>query len=268
MLVAGGDLLDARRRGRAAARAPAHARGRRRGAGAAGGGARRARRAHERAHRQPPPAGDRRHRPDERALHVRHDRPAEGLHALPPLRPAAWPRALIAALELRADDVLYCPFPLYHVDAAYLTVLPALVLGAHARRSARAFSVSRFWDEVDDFGATVFDFMGSTLTLLRSRRSAPGDARQSRPPRLGRADAGVPRGRSSAASASALVRAATGSTDGGMVALRVAATRHEPAGSCGRPHAALRRAHRRRRRGRGAGRRGRRDRCRATRAGR
>jgi crotonobetaine/carnitine-CoA ligase len=35
-------------------------------------------------------------------------------------------------LGLRADDCLYCPFPLYHVDAAFLTVAPALVLGARA----------------------------------------------------------------------------------------------------------------------------------------
>ena len=39
---------------------------------------------------------------------------------------------LIEHYELREDDVLYCPFPLFHLDALVLTVLPALVLGTTA----------------------------------------------------------------------------------------------------------------------------------------
>ena len=62
-------------------------------------------------------------------------------------------------------DVLYCPFPLFHIDATVLTVGPALVLGATAAIGER-FSVSGFWPEVRQFGATVFDFMGATLTML------------------------------------------------------------------------------------------------------
>ena len=63
------------------------------------------------------------------------------------------------------------PFPLFHLDAAVLTVVPALVLGTTAAIGQR-FSVSGFWDDVRAFGATVFDFMGATLTMLH--KSEPG----------------------------------------------------------------------------------------------
>ena len=68
-------------------------------------------------------------------------------------------------LELCETDVLYSPFPLYHIDAATLTVLAAATIGATAAIGVR-FSASRFWQEVRDFGATVFNFMGATLTIL------------------------------------------------------------------------------------------------------
>ena len=82
---------------------------------------------------------------------------------------------LIEHCELRDDDVLYCPFPLFHLDALVLTVMPALVLGTTAALGTR-FSASGFWDEVRAFGATVFDFMGATLAMLHKRPAAPADA--------------------------------------------------------------------------------------------
>lgn len=81
---------------------------------------------------------------------------------------------MIEHLGLRGDDVLYCPFPLFHIDATVLTVGPALVLGATAAIGER-FSVSGFWPEVRRFGATVFDFMGATLTMLHKHEPAPND---------------------------------------------------------------------------------------------
>lgn len=71
---------------------------------------------------------------------------------------------LIEGCGLRGDDVLYCPFPLFHLDATALTVIPAILLGATAALSVR-FSVSRFWEEIRSSGATVYDFMGATLAL-------------------------------------------------------------------------------------------------------
>jgi crotonobetaine/carnitine-CoA ligase len=64
-----------------------------------------------------------------------------------------------------SSDVFYSPFPLYHIDALAITVTPAIYHATTAAIGAR-FSVRRFWDEIRRSGATVFDFMGSTLALL------------------------------------------------------------------------------------------------------
>ena len=82
---------------------------------------------------------------------------------------------MIEHFELRSDDVLYSPFPLFHLDASVLTVMPALVLGTTAAIGDR-FSASGFWNEVRRVGATVFDFMGATLTMLHKRPPALDDA--------------------------------------------------------------------------------------------
>ena len=81
---------------------------------------------------------------------------------------------MIEHFGLRSDDVLYSPFPLFHLDASVMTVMPALVLGTTAAIGGR-FSASGFWAEVRRFRATVFDFMGATLTMLHKRPPAPDD---------------------------------------------------------------------------------------------
>ncbi|MCU1368221.1 MAG: hypothetical protein JWN39_3860, partial [Ilumatobacteraceae bacterium] len=82
---------------------------------------------------------------------------------------------MVEHLGLRDDDVLYCPFPLFHLDGAVLTVMPAMLLGATAAIGER-FSASGFWSEVDALGATVFDFMGATLTMLHKAPPRASDA--------------------------------------------------------------------------------------------
>jgi crotonobetaine/carnitine-CoA ligase len=138
---------------------------------------------------------------------------------------------LSSSIGLRADDCLYCPFPLYHVDAAFLTVAPALVLGARAA-IGRRFSASGFWDEVREFDATVFDFMGATLTILWKRDPAENDA--DNPVRLAW---GVPmpswrRGFEQRFGLE-LVHG-YGLTDGGMPCWEEPGA-NEPHGSCGKP---------------------------------
>ena len=83
-------------------------------------------------------------------------------------------RLTIEGLGLRPDDVLYCPYPMYHLDAAVMTLAPALLLRGVAAIGER-FSVSRYWDEMRAFRATVFDFMGATLTLLWKQPPSPRD---------------------------------------------------------------------------------------------
>ncbi|WP_169813145.1 AMP-binding protein [Nocardia jejuensis] len=88
----------------------------------------------------------------------------------------------IEQLKLSPTDVLFCPFPLFHADAAIFTVAPALILGATAALVER-FSVRRFWDQIRHYHATVFDFMGATLTMLHKQHPAPDDL--DNPARLG-----------------------------------------------------------------------------------
>lgn len=83
-------------------------------------------------------------------------------------------RGFIKGLELRPDDVLYCPYPMFHLDATVLTIAPALLLRGVAALGER-FSVSRYWDEVRALQATVFDFMGATITMLWKQAPSPGD---------------------------------------------------------------------------------------------
>ncbi|RDW58877.1 hypothetical protein BP6252_13353 [Coleophoma cylindrospora] len=71
----------------------------------------------------------------------------------------------VTAFKIVPEDVLYCPFPLFHADATALTTVPALLTGCTAALSVR-FSVSKFWDEIRETGSTIYDFMGATLALL------------------------------------------------------------------------------------------------------
>jgi crotonobetaine/carnitine-CoA ligase len=71
----------------------------------------------------------------------------------------------VTHLGITSTDVLYAPFPLFHIDAATLTVVAALTVGGTAA-IGRRFSASRFWDEARAFDATVFNFLGATLTIL------------------------------------------------------------------------------------------------------
>lgn len=80
----------------------------------------------------------------------------------------------VTNLRLKSTDVLYTPFPLFHIDAATLTVGAALVAGATAALSSR-FSASKFWDEIRGYRATVFNFMGATANILWKQPPTPAD---------------------------------------------------------------------------------------------
>jgi crotonobetaine/carnitine-CoA ligase len=81
-----------------------------------------------------------------------------------------------------SSDRFYCPLPLHHMDGLAMTLVPAIYHRTTAAVGKR-FSVRRFWDEVREFEATVFDFLGSTLTMLWKQPPCPDDA--DNPARLG-----------------------------------------------------------------------------------
>ena len=139
---------------------------------------------------------------------------------------------MIENLRLRRDDVLYCPFPMFHIDATVLTVVPAMLLATTAAIGDR-FSASGFWDEIRAAGATVFDFMGATLDHAAQAAAVARRRRQSRSAGLGRARARSSPPSSRSASACSLVEL-YGSTDAGVPIYHpVDEPRRQ--GSCGRP---------------------------------
>jgi hypothetical protein len=79
-----------------------------------------------------------------------------------------------AGVAQRRCPVMPLPNPLFHLDAAVMTVAPALLLRAVAAIGER-FSASRDWDEMRALQATVFDFMGATLTMLWRQPPNPRD---------------------------------------------------------------------------------------------
>ena len=80
----------------------------------------------------------------------------------------------LASMKLRKDDVLYVSLPLYHNNA--LTVSMAAVLGAGACIAiSRKFSVSKFWDEIRDHGATAFCYIGELCRYLLNTPASDND---------------------------------------------------------------------------------------------
>jgi fatty-acyl-CoA synthase len=80
-----------------------------------------------------------------------------------------WLRALAGfsglGVRLRGNDTLYCALPIYHNNA--LTVALSSVIDAGATLAlGRTFSVSRFWDEVRQMGATAFIYIGELCRYL------------------------------------------------------------------------------------------------------
>ncbi|TXH02901.1 MAG: long-chain-acyl-CoA synthetase [Nevskiaceae bacterium] len=77
-------------------------------------------------------------------------------------------------LRMKADDVLYCPLPLYHNNA--LTVSWSSVLGAGATLAlGRKFSASKFWDEIRRYDATAFCYIGELCRYLLNRPETARD---------------------------------------------------------------------------------------------
>ena len=68
-------------------------------------------------------------------------------------------------MEYRPDDRLLNFFPLYHQNARYTGVVPAIQAGASIRLE-RKLSTSNFWKTVDADGITAFNYLGSVLRLI------------------------------------------------------------------------------------------------------
>ena len=74
----------------------------------------------------------------------------------------------------RADDVLYTSLPLFHINAQAHTALPAIRQNATMAIGA-SFSASRFWQEIRDHDATIFNSLAAMIPILCKQPPSPDD---------------------------------------------------------------------------------------------
>ncbi len=91
-------------------------------------------------------------------------------------RSALWnSRAWIDILSLGEDDIAYSMFPLFHVTARSSIMGSSLWAGARVVLRD-GFTLSGFWDDVRESGATYFAYMGAIIHLLHGREPRADDA--------------------------------------------------------------------------------------------
>jgi carnitine-CoA ligase len=72
------------------------------------------------------------------------------------------------------DDVLYSSLPLFHINAQAHTVLPAIHCNA-TFALGESFSASRFWDEIRQHRATIFNSLAAMIPILCKQPPRPDD---------------------------------------------------------------------------------------------
>ncbi len=82
--------------------------------------------------------------------------------------------SVIARLLTGRKDVAYTCYPLFHANALFLTVIPALHCGGKVALGER-FSASRFWEEIRRYGATTFNGLGAVMPILMKQPRRPSD---------------------------------------------------------------------------------------------
>ncbi len=76
------------------------------------------------------------------------------------------------AWQRGADDVVWTPLPLFHLNAIAICVVGTLIIGGRAS-IARKFSVSGFWPEIQRTGATMASMLGSLAILIANAEDHP-----------------------------------------------------------------------------------------------
>ena len=82
--------------------------------------------------------------------------------------------SIMSRFFLNGDDAYYTCYPLFHANALFLTVTPALHAGCRVVLGER-FSASRFWDELRGGGATIFNGLGAVMPILMKQPERPND---------------------------------------------------------------------------------------------
>ncbi|UZJ77772.1 ATP-dependent acyl-CoA ligase [Fictibacillus sp. KU28468] len=77
-------------------------------------------------------------------------------------------------IQATSDDILFTSLPLFHINAQAHTVMGAIAQNATIALGKR-FSASRFWDEIRDHRATIFNSLGSMIPILCKQPERPND---------------------------------------------------------------------------------------------
>jgi crotonobetaine/carnitine-CoA ligase len=78
----------------------------------------------------------------------------------------------LAELLLSSDTVYYTALPLFHGNALFITTTETLIVGGTMALSKR-FSASRFWDEIYQSKATLFNTIGAIIPILMKQPEHP-----------------------------------------------------------------------------------------------
>jgi crotonobetaine/carnitine-CoA ligase len=82
--------------------------------------------------------------------------------------------SLMARFFLNKDDAYFTCYPLFHANALFLTVTPALHAGCRVVLGER-FSASRFWDDLRRYDVTTFNGLGAVMPILMKQPPRPDD---------------------------------------------------------------------------------------------
>lgn len=86
-------------------------------------------------------------------------------------------RDWLRAVELPPGGAIYTPLPLFHAIAAWLGVIPALMVGGRIAITDR-FSASNYWSDAIRFDVDVVHGIFSMIPMLLKQPSKPTDGQQ------------------------------------------------------------------------------------------
>lgn len=78
-------------------------------------------------------------------------------------------------IGIRPDDIDYTCLPLFHANARFMCTYPCMLAEAGVAVAPR-FSLSRFWEDIRQFKATIFNGLGAITPIIASSPPQPNDA--------------------------------------------------------------------------------------------
>lgn len=78
----------------------------------------------------------------------------------------------IQVMRATSDDIFYTCLPLFHANAQFLCILPALICGTKAIIYER-LSATRFWKQIQESQATIFNSLGAMASFIYNQPECP-----------------------------------------------------------------------------------------------